>query len=106
MRWSPGAGGDLPAVRRHRALRPAATTGVPGLFVAGAWCDTGWPATMEGAVRSGNAAGRRAAEAVGASATAGATRSVEPWGLHLGSPPSRATVESPRRPHGDAPART
>jgi monoamine oxidase len=27
---------------------------VPGVFLAGAWCDTGWPATMEGAVRSGN----------------------------------------------------
>jgi hydroxysqualene dehydroxylase len=27
--------------------------GVPNLFLAGDWCDTGWPATMEGAVRSG-----------------------------------------------------
>jgi len=35
------------------ALRPPAKTQVPGLFLAGAWCDTGWPATMEGAVRSG-----------------------------------------------------
>tara|TARA_B100001059_G_scaffold65168_2_gene61347 strand:- start:3261 stop:4664 length:1404 start_codon:yes stop_codon:yes gene_type:complete len=26
---------------------------VDSLFVAGDWCDTGWPATMEGAVRSG-----------------------------------------------------
>jgi monoamine oxidase len=26
---------------------------MPGVLVAGAWCDTGWPATMEGAVRSG-----------------------------------------------------
>lgn len=34
-------------------LRPATLTAVPGLFMAGAWCDTGWPATMEGAVRSG-----------------------------------------------------
>jgi uncharacterized protein with NAD-binding domain and iron-sulfur cluster len=32
-------------------LRPAA--GLPGLAVAGAWTDTGWPDTMEGAVRSG-----------------------------------------------------
>ena len=38
------------------ALRPAASTGIPGLALAGAWCDTGWPATMEGAVRSGTAA--------------------------------------------------
>jgi squalene-associated FAD-dependent desaturase len=40
------------------ALRPASRTSVPGLFLAGAWCDTGWPATMEGAVRSGNSAAR------------------------------------------------
>jgi len=34
-------------------LRPAAATAVPGLVLAGAWTDTGWPDTMEGAVRSG-----------------------------------------------------
>ncbi len=38
------------------ALRPPATTRLPGLLLAGAWTATGWPATMEGAVRSGNAA--------------------------------------------------
>jgi squalene-associated FAD-dependent desaturase len=37
-------------------LRPPATTRLPGLHVAGAWTATGWPATMEGAVRSGEAA--------------------------------------------------
>ena len=37
-------------------LRPRATTPLPGLHLAGAWTDTGWPATMEGAVRSGEAA--------------------------------------------------
>jgi hydroxysqualene dehydroxylase len=37
-------------------LRPAAQTEIPGLALAGAWTDTGWPATMEGAVRSGLAA--------------------------------------------------
>ncbi|NDC54042.1 MAG: FAD-dependent oxidoreductase [Planctomycetia bacterium] len=40
--------------------RPAAATRVPNLFLAGDWTATGWPSTMEGAVRSG----RRAAEAV------------------------------------------
>ncbi|MBX7168457.1 MAG: hydroxysqualene dehydroxylase HpnE [Pirellulales bacterium] len=35
------------------AWRPAQATGVPGLFLAGDWTATGWPATMEGAVRSG-----------------------------------------------------
>ncbi len=34
-------------------LRPGPETGIPGLFVAGSWTQTGWPATMEGAVRSG-----------------------------------------------------
>ncbi|MFF5452145.1 hydroxysqualene dehydroxylase HpnE [Streptomyces sp. NPDC012950] len=39
-------------------LRPGARTRAPGLYLAGAWTATGWPATMEGAVRSGfNAAG-------------------------------------------------
>jgi len=37
-------------------LRPAAGTKLPGLVLAGAWTDTGWPDTMEGAVRSGLAA--------------------------------------------------
>jgi squalene-associated FAD-dependent desaturase len=34
-------------------LRPGAGTAVPGLALAGAWTETGWPDTMEGAVRSG-----------------------------------------------------
>ena len=42
------------AVPGIESLRRQTTTGVPGLLLAGAWCDTGWPATMEGAVRSGN----------------------------------------------------
>jgi squalene-associated FAD-dependent desaturase len=43
-----------------RRLRPGTATSTPGLFLAGAWTDTGWPATMEGAVRSGLAAARAA----------------------------------------------
>jgi squalene-associated FAD-dependent desaturase len=35
------------------ALRPEQVTPVPGLFLAGDYTATGWPATMEGAVRSG-----------------------------------------------------
>jgi zeta-carotene desaturase len=42
------------------AYRPSATTAWPHFFLAGDWTATGWPATMEGAVRSGY----RAAEAV------------------------------------------
>ncbi|MFJ9521696.1 hydroxysqualene dehydroxylase HpnE [Kitasatospora sp. NPDC101801] len=37
-------------------LRPAARTNLPGLLLAGSWTATGWPATMESAVRSGHAA--------------------------------------------------
>jgi protoporphyrinogen oxidase len=40
------------------ALRPGPATGRPGLALAGAWTATGWPATMEGAVRSGVSAAR------------------------------------------------
>jgi len=46
FRQAPGSG----------ALRPKAATAQPGLVLAGAWTDTGWPDTMEGAVRSGLAA--------------------------------------------------
>ncbi len=35
------------------ALRPGPVTALPGLFLAGDWTDTGLPATIEGAVRSG-----------------------------------------------------
>lgn len=35
------------------ALRPPQLTPVPGLYLAGDYTQTGWPATMEGAVRSG-----------------------------------------------------
>ena len=38
------------------AQRLPAETPVRGLYLAGAWTDTGWPATMEGAVLSGHTA--------------------------------------------------
>ena len=34
-------------------LRPLSRTAIPNLFLAGDWTRSGWPATMEGAVRSG-----------------------------------------------------
>jgi squalene-associated FAD-dependent desaturase len=49
-----------------RARRPGPRTRQPGLVLAGSWTDTGWPATMEGAVRSGAAAAREALAALGA----------------------------------------
>jgi squalene-associated FAD-dependent desaturase len=48
------------AIPGTAALRPATHTRVDGLFLAGAWTATGWPATMEGAVRSGEDAARAA----------------------------------------------
>lgn len=50
--WSPQPGIDR--------LRPSQRTPIPGLYLAGDYTQTGWPATMEGAVRSG----RLAAEAL------------------------------------------
>ncbi len=44
------------AVPGVRALRPAAATALPGFAMAGAWTATDWPATLEGAARSGHAA--------------------------------------------------
>jgi squalene-associated FAD-dependent desaturase len=46
------------AVPGTRRLRPGPRTAVRGVYLAGAWTDTGWPATMESAVRSGVAAAR------------------------------------------------
>jgi hydroxysqualene dehydroxylase len=43
------------------AMRPTTTDGPDGIYLAGAWTDTGWPDTMEGAVRSGVAAAEAAA---------------------------------------------
>jgi phytoene dehydrogenase-like protein len=42
------------------ARRPAAATPLANLFLAGDYTATGWPATMESAVRSGQEAARRA----------------------------------------------
>ncbi len=58
FRQAPGSG----------ALRPPAATGIPGLSLAGAWTDTGWPDTMEGAVRSGFAAAQLTREHLARSA--------------------------------------
>ena len=41
------------AIPGLEAQRPLQTTWISNLFLAGDWTRTGWPATMEGAVRSG-----------------------------------------------------
>lgn len=64
--------GAMPAVRRHALIvekratflavpglrRPDNRTPWPGVWVAGDWTDTGYPAVLEGAVRSGRDAAR------------------------------------------------
>ena len=50
---------------RPGVRRPGAATGRPNVARAGAWTGTGWPATMEGAVRSGRTAARRLAKLAG-----------------------------------------
>jgi squalene-associated FAD-dependent desaturase len=61
------------------AYRPRSGTAWPRVFLAGDWTATGWPATMEGAVRSGYLA----AEALG--------RAAGRQGVRLVSPDLRAT---------------
>ncbi len=63
-------------------LRPAAGTTLPGLVLAGSWTATGWPDTIEGAVRSGE----RAAEVLAATPA-----------------PARATDPRPRPTTGPGP---
>ena len=46
-------------------IRPKPETAWPRVFLAGDWTATGWPATMEGAVRSGYLAAESVARAVG-----------------------------------------
>lgn len=46
-------------------LRPGPQTPLENVLVAGDWTDTGWPATMEGAARSGYACAERLMERAG-----------------------------------------
>ncbi len=55
----------VPGLERDR---PTAVTKIPNLFLAGDWTATGWPATMEGAVRSGYLAAEAAVRASGGDA--------------------------------------
>jgi len=57
--FSPAPGSD--------AYRPSHTSPWPRLFLAGDWTATGWPSTMEGAVRSGYGAAEELASACGKS---------------------------------------
>ncbi len=69
---------QVPGVGR---LRPGAATATAGLVLAGAWTDTGWPDTMEGAVRSGLHAVRELRRSLG-----GANLRRAPSWMAAGSP--------------------
>ena len=58
MRPTPHARASMPIAR-------AAATAWQRVFLAGDWTATGWPATMEGAVRSGYLAAEALARAAG-----------------------------------------
>lgn len=47
------------------AYRPPAATPWPRVFLSGDWTNTGWPATMEGAVRAGYASAQALAASLG-----------------------------------------
>jgi squalene-associated FAD-dependent desaturase len=51
---------------RPGVRRPGVETAQPHVVRAGAWTDTGWPATMESAVRSGRSAAQHLLSSVGA----------------------------------------
>jgi zeta-carotene desaturase len=55
--FSPAPGSD--------AFRPSHSSAWPRLFLAGDWTATGWPSTMEGAVRSGYGAAEALAKSTG-----------------------------------------
>ena len=53
------------AAPETESLRPTPEAGLPKVFLAGDWTRSGWPATMEGAVRSGYLAAEAVAQAAG-----------------------------------------
>ncbi len=69
-------------------LRPPARTAAEGVFLAGAWTDTGWPATMEGAVRSGIVAANCALEYL--SGRAAEPTATEPTAAEVSGEPAAA----------------
>jgi len=50
------AAATFAALPGSASARPGPATPLEGVWLAGNWTDTGWPATMEGAVRSGRVA--------------------------------------------------
>ena len=55
---------DATFTARASARRPGPATAMTNVAIAGSWTDTGWPDTMESAVRSGSAAARHLARSL------------------------------------------
>jgi squalene-associated FAD-dependent desaturase len=55
---------------RPGTVRPGVETSRPGVVRAGTWTDTGWPATMESAIRSGRTAAQHILSTLSARVTA------------------------------------
>ena len=68
----------LPRVDEYR---PGHTTDWPNIFLAGDWTATGWPATMEGAVRSGFGAAEYVGESHGEKDTKFLVPGLPPTGM-------------------------
>ena len=68
----------VPGSQRLRASQPA---GLQGLALAGAWTSTGWPDTMEGAVRSGHGAALKVLSDLAAGRQIAGADSIEPAAL-------------------------
>jgi uncharacterized protein with NAD-binding domain and iron-sulfur cluster len=66
---------QVPGSQRLRASQPA---GLPGLALAGAWTSTGWPDTMEGAVRSGHTAALKVLSELTAGRQIASATAIEP----------------------------
>jgi predicted NAD/FAD-dependent oxidoreductase len=88
FRQAPGSG----------ALRPKPGTKLPGLVLAGAWTDTGWPDTMESAVRSGLAAAIELRRAVRARPVTLASGTASPEPAAGPVPPEPAAGPVPPEP--------
>jgi uncharacterized protein with NAD-binding domain and iron-sulfur cluster len=61
------------------SLRPGQKTSLPNVFLAGDWTATGWPATMESAVRSGYLAAEALLEKFGRPAKVLVPDLLRPW---------------------------
>jgi squalene-associated FAD-dependent desaturase len=89
-----------PGVGRLRAVTSA---GPRGLAVAGGWTATGWPDTMEGAVRSGQAAARKLVADLEAGPVSASTVSA---GTVSAGTVSASTVSASTRSAGTVPGAT